>query len=144
MHLARAQAEFKIAYKVIEPDITDPEFDKIWAKIDADGDGNLTVNELATFFGYNLEDSSTNEMTDEQILQVLMMQNNLNDVKPIASAPADASADKSKKEKDKTITIVNYEKDQKKEGYANLCKLLECCVLGDLESKDPEADTITR
>ena len=50
------QDEYKIAYKVMFPDTTDEAYEGIWKKMDADGDGNLTVKELATYMG---EDAST-------------------------------------------------------------------------------------
>ena len=38
--------------------------------MDADGSGDLSVQELAQFFGFNWEDEAATEMTDEQILEV--------------------------------------------------------------------------
>ena len=55
------------------------EFDIFWEKIDLDGDGNLSFEELASHFGYNISPASVragsagDEMTDEQILEALQV-----------------------------------------------------------------------
>ena len=57
-------------------DCTDAEYDAVWAKIDADGDGNLTVKELATYYGFAWDESGdgvATEMSDEQILEALQV-----------------------------------------------------------------------
>ena len=76
--LVRAQEEFKEAYKLVyngKPTEFEATYDKEWAKIDTDGDGNLTLKELVSFYGFKFnEDGSmgdTTEMTDDQILQAL-------------------------------------------------------------------------
>lgn len=68
-----AQEEFKIAYKIVyDGDENDFEaaYDIVWKKIDKDGDGNLTVDELSAFYGFD-KDGGTGEMSDDQILQAL-------------------------------------------------------------------------
>ena len=52
-------------------DKTKTDFDAHWKVIDADGDGNLTMNELASHYGFNLDTNTANEMSDEQILEML-------------------------------------------------------------------------
>lgn len=50
------------------------EFDAHWKKIDEDGDGHLTMSELAKFFNFKIDEDGNaymTEMTDEEILQVL-------------------------------------------------------------------------
>lgn len=51
----------------------DKEVDTAWNKMDGDGDGSLTVSELAKFYGFSLEEDKTNEMTDDQILEALQV-----------------------------------------------------------------------
>lgn len=68
-----AQEEFKPVYTGMFPDTTDEQYEKIWKEVDKDGDGNLTVRELAEFYGFSWDDEngSAADMTDEQILSVL-------------------------------------------------------------------------
>ena len=51
--LSRPQEEYKEVYKKTQPNVTDAEYDTLWSKIDADGDGNLTVKELAKYYGFS-------------------------------------------------------------------------------------------
>ena len=59
----------------MDPDITDADYDKLWEKIDTDKSGDLSVKELATYFGYSIDGKGSVEMTDEQILQALQLAN---------------------------------------------------------------------
>lgn len=55
------------------PDMSAEEKEKIWHQMDADNSGDLTVQELAQFFGFNWEGEAATEMTDEQILEALQV-----------------------------------------------------------------------
>ena len=50
--------EFYVPYKKLFPRVTDAEFDKVWTKMDSNGDGILQFNELAAHYGYDLESPS--------------------------------------------------------------------------------------
>ena len=65
--------EYFLAYKKMFPDLTDEQMEAQWSKIDADGDGTLTVLELAQYYGFNLDSETTAEMSDEQILEALQV-----------------------------------------------------------------------
>ena len=68
------QAEFTTAWKAgVDPDATAEELEQLWKSIDADGDGNLTVDELAKHFGFDAKSENSNEMSDEQILAALQL-----------------------------------------------------------------------
>lgn len=75
LYLGAEQEEFKEAYKSVYDGPLkdfDEHYDFVWSKIDTDNDGNLTVDELAKFYGFGTgEDGEAGEMTDEQILQAL-------------------------------------------------------------------------
>ena len=64
----RAQEEFRAVYMKAFPDTKPGDYDGVWAKIDVDGDNNLTVKELAKFYGFDTSSESTNDMSDDQIL----------------------------------------------------------------------------
>ena len=66
--------EYKAVFEKMFPEKTKEDFEAQWNKMDADGDGNLTVIELAKHYGFNLEGESSAGMTDEQILEALQMQ----------------------------------------------------------------------
>ena len=77
--------------KCVDPDLANDAFEALWKKIDADGDGSLTANELAKHFGFDMASGSSLEMSDEQILQALMLDDTLKDEakdKPKAEEPA--------------------------------------------------------
>tara|TARA_B110000046_G_C12910379_1_gene362569 strand:- start:561 stop:866 length:306 start_codon:yes stop_codon:yes gene_type:complete len=71
----RTQEEYKAAYLKAFPETKDEEYETLWKKIDADGDGNLTVAELAKFYGFNVETGAAAEMDDEDILKMLQVPN---------------------------------------------------------------------
>ena len=76
--LPPVQEEYKIAYKQLFG--KEEGFEETWAKLDKDGDGNLTVEELATYYGFSMDGADTgssNEMTDEQILEALQLASTL-------------------------------------------------------------------
>jgi hypothetical protein len=91
------------------PETTDEAFEAVWSKVDADGDGNLTVQELAKFYGFQWDDSTSAEMTDEQILEALMMQSALSDLEAQKAKPEEEKTKEPPKEaaKDATIKMIN-------------------------------------
>ena len=68
--------EFKIPWLKLFPKLKEADFMEAWKQIDANGDGNLSMNELATYYGYDLNknDDDQEEMSDEKILEALAMQ----------------------------------------------------------------------
>ena len=142
---ACSQEEYKLAYDKLHG--TSDGFEEMWKKLDADGDGSLTVDELAAHYGFSMDSDTSNEMTDEQILEALQMQSalvELNSKKEEEKKPEEKVADakKEKKEvvKDPTLEIVSLEKkDPTKQAEINF---LEACQLGDLTSSDPDKITI--
>jgi len=92
---------FKVVYLKLHPETTNTEYDKLWLKIDEDGDGNLDIQELAHFFGVNyhklakdMEDhkkheAELEEMDDDQILEALQMEQALRELQ--ASTSRDSS-----------------------------------------------------
>jgi len=84
--------EFKLPYLKMFPTTTPAEFDKTWKKIDKNGDGNLSLQELAAYYGVKLTaeglkkaasgtDVTNDEMTDEQILEALQLQATLEEMR---------------------------------------------------------------
>lgn len=125
--------EFKLAWKkCVDPDLANDAFEALWKKIDADGDGSLTANELAKHFGFDMASGSSLEMSDEQILQALMLDDTLKDEakdKPKAEEPAPVK----KKARDDTIKTHTLEKkkadptdkDSKEIAFLENCQLAE-------------------
>ena len=70
--------EFKVPWLKLFPKLKEPDFKVAWKRIDADGDGILSMTELASYYGFDL---STNSMSkgedlddDMKILEALQMQ----------------------------------------------------------------------
>uniref|UniRef100_A0A7S4JQX9 EF-hand domain-containing protein n=1 Tax=Prymnesium polylepis TaxID=72548 RepID=A0A7S4JQX9_9EUKA len=94
---------FKIVYTKLHPETTKEEYDKLWEKIDENGDGNLDQQELAHFFGVNYADlakdmrdkrsseKAMEEMDDDQILEALQMEQALRDLQAQAAKSRDPS-----------------------------------------------------
>lgn len=106
------QDEYKLAYLKMFPDTKNEEYDAIWAKADADGDGNLTVEELAKYYGFSWDSEMTTEMTDEQILEALQMQAALADLS--VKKEEEKPKEEKPKEPKKDSTIKNVNTDGKK------------------------------
>ena len=73
-----AQDEFRIPWRKIFPRLSAADFEKAWRGIDQNGDGQLSLRELADHYGYQLSPSGggragDQEMTDDQILEALQM-----------------------------------------------------------------------
>ena len=75
MGLRLSQSEYELVYMGMFPNTTKEEYNVVWDKIDADHDGNLTVKELATYYGFAWDDAGgvASEMSDEQILEALQV-----------------------------------------------------------------------
>ena len=75
-----AACNTQVPYMKLFPKLTEKEFEDIWAKIDINGDGNLQFEELAAYYGFSMSptcrrSSKPDEnMTDEQILELLQLQ----------------------------------------------------------------------
>ena len=105
--------EFWPPYKKLHPTMNRDEFDAHWADMDTNGDGQLTFEELANYYGYGLKKSNTNlqAMSDEQILETLRLQAAL--VEAEAESPPNLSASfkmSSKSNASKAPTIVSKPK----------------------------------
>jgi hypothetical protein len=66
-----AQHEFIAAYSKLHPGQTAKESEAVWTSIDRNKNGELSLDELAAHFGYNLTDIAEDEMSDEKILELL-------------------------------------------------------------------------
>lgn len=119
-------------------------FDKCWEQLDTDGDGNFTVNDLASFYGFMLEDNTAVGMTDDQIFEALQMQAALAKLaqKPAARPPPEKTDQEKEKareaEKDQTIKTVMLEENKRSKNKAedaNSVKMLEAVTLGELLKK---------
>ena len=98
----------------MDPDITDADYDKLWEKIDTDKSGDLSVKELATYFGYSIDGKGSVEMTDEQILQALMMGAELEEQAPVKKESKEVEKNTGKAPpKDDTLKKVALEKKKK-------------------------------
>ena len=66
--LSAAQTEFVTAFRLAFPG---EDAEATWTQIDKDKDGTLTLEELAEYYGFNMENDTAVEMDDEQILNAL-------------------------------------------------------------------------
>ena len=77
------KGEFKSAYvktySTRGTSVTDADYDKVWAKIDIDGSGDLSIEELTKFFGFDNDKETSEDMSEDQILAALSMQSHLFD-----------------------------------------------------------------
>jgi len=69
--------EFIAAYSTVYTGYTAKEYQAVWAAIDRDKNGELSLDELAAYYGYSLDDLAEEEMSDETILELLEMQTKL-------------------------------------------------------------------
>jgi len=143
-----SKEEYEKVYRKIKPDATPEDYDKVWKKMDADGDGNLTVSELASYYGFDF-DSDKNEMDDDQILEALKIQAQLDVMAAEAKQAEEAKKEEAKKkaaaeekakpaERDATIKKINIEEKNKKKNEPVdqvSVDLLDSLSLGDFSSK---------
>jgi len=133
--------EFMSAYGKMFPKMSQEEKDAVWAKMDKDGSGTLETKELAEYYGFDWESGTATEMSDEQILNALMM----------ASAAAELEEEEGRKKKeaeakkeeekpkaaapqrDSTITMIHLDKKEVDEKYKDSKDMLVCLQIGDLQ-----------
>ena len=135
-------------YRRIVPNATQEQYDEVWKKMDADGDGNLTVSELASFYGFDF-DRDKNDMSDEQILEALQIKAQLDTMAEEAKQAEEAKKEEEKKkaavqekakpaERDATIKKINLEEKNKKKNEPEdqvSVDLLDSLSLGDFSLK---------
>jgi len=137
--------EYEVVFRAMFPQVSHERYEAIWTRMDRDGDGNLTVHELADYYGFDLDRGVANEMTDEQILETLSMQ-----------AALDMKVETDKKDHvigqstglDPSIMTVQIP-THVSIGKTNPLKhsvitFLESCSIGDLSSSKPEAPTVLK
>ena len=140
------ESEFKSVYMALKPETTPEEFTALWAKIDDDGSGELSVEELATYYGFSLDGSSgdgtANEMTDEQILEALALNAKIAEMSVVAPKKEEEKVKKQNEVKrDPTVTLVNTEK--KTPDTELSIKLMEAFMLSQLQDDDEGDDVMT-
>jgi len=155
--------EFKAAYRLVyagEEKDYDAAYEIIWGKIDKDGDGNLTVDELAEFYGFR--DGTVGEMTDDQILQALALGAELDAQREAKEGTKKDEKSEKKKKEARDLTIKMFNIDQKSMASADktnaseepltennikdmlsMLELLSCARLHDLKSERDEDDKET-
>jgi hypothetical protein len=71
-----AQHEFIAAYSKVYKGLTANEYEAVWTGIDRDKNGELSLDELAAYYGYNMADLDEEEMSDDKILELLEVRGN--------------------------------------------------------------------
>lgn len=138
------EAEYRVVFMRMNPAATERKFQEAWKAIDIDGDGSLTVEELARHFGYSWDGESACEMTDEQILEALQMHALLleNEEAKRRQKEAQPKEKPSAINRDKTLT--QYFSDPKKnktiDGFELFQRLDEALMLGDILTKSDGSD----
>jgi len=90
-----SKAEFKGPYLAQFGQMDDKEYDIVWKKIDTDSSGDVSVTELAAYFGFKFTadgklEPTKDDMDDDDILAMLAMADNMSVLDAIpASAPRD-------------------------------------------------------
>lgn len=123
-----------------------------WKKMDKDGDGNLTVDELAEFYGFKTGEGEETavDMTDDQITEALKLMSALQKMESDKAAAFDkAKAAEAEKKKEaegddgKKSTLKRVKMDDRKEEDKMQIEFLEACALGDIkEDKDENGVTV--
>jgi len=121
------------------------EFDKDWVNIDVNKDNNLQVSELASYYGFDYtKNEQKGEMTDEQILEALAMQNMLYDEEKTRLDEAKAAEPKQGGKKEYTQAEIIKALDLKEykirgagasKEIADLKEFWETCLLADSPSE---------
>jgi len=131
------KAEFKAAYVQLQKKegktITDANYDQLWARLDKDGSGDVSVPELASFYGYDIKAGELVEradMSDEDIMEMLALAALLSvDVMP---EPVKAP------EKHEPCAMVNL----KTAGQSVEREIIELAQLGDHGALEELVDTL--
>uniref|UniRef100_A0A7S3SF58 EF-hand domain-containing protein n=2 Tax=Emiliania huxleyi TaxID=2903 RepID=A0A7S3SF58_EMIHU len=87
--------EFRMAYLLIRPEMEAAEFEGLWASMDADGNGELDLKELAAYYGFDMGGFGAHGMSDEQIWEMLKLQDALVEARradEVQKQPAEAPA----------------------------------------------------
>jgi len=137
------QTEFVTAFRLAFPG---EDAEATWTQIDKDKDGTLTLEELAEYYGFNMENDTAVEMDDEQILNALRLASAAAEkaaaekrvVEEAAAAEEDAEA-KVRNKVDRVELSANG-KDAKE---IDQIYLLQACQLGDLKKDDSGKNPIT-
>ena len=120
------KSEFELVYTTMEPTTTKDKFVSIWNDI-ADSDGNLSAQELASYFGFAWDDGTTSEMTDQQILLVLDMYGVIQDLQiapPKAMEEKEVNAKDAKKRRDETVITIHPTGSQQNKDIANVEEMI--------------------
>jgi len=123
--------EFNAPYMKLFPSTTEKQFDDVWAAVDSDKSGDVSVEELADFYGFTIGENGEleekPEMSDEQILEALAMAAELSvvpEVSPPEIKKTEKRASQIERVKAFKCSIMAKEGDLEKE-------LLEECLLGN-------------
>lgn len=103
--------EFKVPWKKLFPKLSNADYDTAWKGIDKNGDGELSLKELATYYGFDLtkkKGESQEELSDEKIMEALQMQATL--------AEMQAEKDMKKKEEEEAKKKTSEEKGGSRRG----------------------------
>lgn len=139
--------EYEDVYRSMFPQVSHERFGAVWSAMDKDNDGNLTVQELAEYYGFNLATGAANEMTDEQILETLQMQAAL-DIEAALAASASIKPEVEIVVKANTaiptLNIASSPQAREKMDAASreAIAFLENCVMGNLASEDASKATV--
>jgi len=103
--------EFKVPWKKLFPKLSNADYDTAWKGIDKNGDGELSLKELATYYGFDLtkkKGENQEELSDEKIMEALQMQATL--------AEMQAEKDMKKKEEEEAKKKTSEEKGGSRRG----------------------------
>lgn len=139
-----SKAEFYHVYSKMKPDIGAIDgdgFQQLWGELDEDGNDDLSVEELAKFYGYNLEAGVATEMTDENILEALALQSQIDKLQADAGKKAEETTAPTAVV-DKTIELVT-ERDASDEAPKEKQEQRSFLIdieIGDFTSKQNEEE----
>jgi len=135
--------EFLDAYRRAFPE---DDAEKTWLAIDVDGDGTLTLQELANFYGFNIENDTAVEMDDEAILRALQLASAAAEKaaadKRVVDEAAVAEENEDAKVRNK-VDRVDLTANGKGEKEIDQINLLQACTLGDLKKDESGKNPIT-
>ncbi|KAL1507535.1 hypothetical protein AB1Y20_007159 [Prymnesium parvum] len=130
-----SKEEFKLAYVSLAASegktVSDAEYDKLWVQVDKDKSGDVSIAELASYFGFEVDASGmvvqSTEMDDDTILEALKMAYHLH----VVDQPAPEASPKPEKvvvERYKAVTLKSEPQDSLER------RLLEDAWCGDVAS----------